>query len=173
DSSRQRDPRSRAEPARHPSGDAVPGDRSDVVASFTTVDSRDLLPIAVVAQCLDNQWVSQDLLARMIERKQSYEDRAVARRRAVDARAVGGRVAEEVVSRPSTAVVRFVVAHHDRRTARNQLATAIDITRVKFARTGDDWAELIARLRASGLPVRDGAAEDDPAMNAPPDADES
>jgi hypothetical protein len=86
---------------------------------------------------------------------------------------VSGRVAEEVVSRSSTAVVRFVVANHDRRRARNQLATGVDIMRVKFARTGADWADLIGRLRASGLPIRDGATEDDPAMNAPPDADES
>ncbi len=86
---------------------------------------------------------------------------------------VTGRVAEEVVSRASTAVVRFVVAHHDRRRARNQLATGVDIMRVKFARTGADWAELIARLRASGFAVRDGATEDDPAMNAPPDPEET
>jgi hypothetical protein len=53
------------------------------------------------------------------------------------------------------------------------LATGVDIMRVKFARTGADWAELIGRLRASGLPIRDGATEEDPAMNAPPDTDES
>jgi hypothetical protein len=78
-----------------------------------------------------------------------------------------GRVAEEVAARASNAVVRFVVAHGDRRRARNQLATGVDIMRIKFARTGADWAELIGRLRAGGLPIRGGDEPDDPAMDSP------
>jgi hypothetical protein len=88
---------------------------------------------------------------------------------------VAGRVAEEVLTRASTAVVRFVIGHHDRRQARHQLGTGIDIMRLKFARTGDDWNELIARLRASGLPMRrlddSGALEDDASIDGS-DADE-
>jgi hypothetical protein len=85
---------------------------------------------------------------------------------------VSGRVAEEVAARASTAVVRFIVTHRDRRLARNQLATGIDIMRVRFARTGADWAELIDRLRAGGLAIREGGDEDDPAMDSRDDPDE-
>lgn len=90
---------------------------------------------------------------------------------------VVGTVSEEVASRASDATVRFLVTHHDRRRARNQLATGIDLMRVRFARTGTDWQELLARFRESGLPVLPagphGGAENDPAMDNPGDADPS
>ena len=50
---------------------------------MTRMDNRHLAPITVVAQCLDNQWVTQDLLAQLVARRQSYAD--VERRRRSDA----------------------------------------------------------------------------------------
>lgn len=60
---------------------------SDAGATFTRLQARDLAPIAVVAQCLDNQWVSGELLDRMLIRGLSFEDAWVDRRRHSDARA--------------------------------------------------------------------------------------
>ncbi|SCL32676.1 hypothetical protein GA0074692_3376 [Micromonospora pallida] len=49
------------------------------------IKNRDLARVAVVAQCLDNQWVTEDLLTQIITRRQSYRD--VERQRQRDARA--------------------------------------------------------------------------------------
>ncbi|WP_416900463.1 hypothetical protein [Micromonospora echinospora] len=49
------------------------------------IDNRDLARVAVVAQCLDNQWVTEDLLTEIIKRRRSYRD--VERQRQRDARA--------------------------------------------------------------------------------------
>jgi hypothetical protein len=81
-----------------------------------------------------------------------------------------GQVATDVAGTASTAVVRFVVASHNRRQSQHELGTGIEIMKVKFAHTGDAWAQLISRFRAAGLKVRtvdvDEGAEDDPGMDA-------
>lgn len=41
---------------------------------FTKIVNSDLQPVAVVAQCLDNQWVPQDLLTSMIDNGSSLRD---------------------------------------------------------------------------------------------------
>ncbi|MEW2383067.1 hypothetical protein AB0873_13415 [Micromonospora sp. NPDC047707] len=60
-------------------------DPSGTGLRLTPIDNRALAPITVVAQCLDNQWVTQDLLARIVARRESY--REVEQRRRRDARA--------------------------------------------------------------------------------------
>jgi hypothetical protein len=67
---------------------------------------------------------------------------------------VAGMVADKVAGTASTAVVRVVVASHDRRRAQGELSTGIELMKVKLARTKDDWQELIRRLGESGLPVQ-------------------
>lgn len=56
---------------------------SDMLANvpFRQIDNTDLAPIAVVAQCLDNQWVPRDLLADMLNSGWSLGEREVTRRR--------------------------------------------------------------------------------------------
>lgn len=85
---------------------------------------------------------------------------------------ISGAVAEQIATRASTVVVRFLVVNGDRRRARNDLSTGIDIMRLRFERTRDDWEELIARFRAAGVPVvpTDDDIEDDPGMDTPGDA---
>lgn len=53
--------------------DALPS-RSDGNVSFRTAEKDDLSDVAVVAQCLDNQWVSPKLLQEMIRGGQSLAD---------------------------------------------------------------------------------------------------
>jgi lambda repressor-like predicted transcriptional regulator len=48
---------------------------------FRQIENTDLAPLAVVAQCLDNQWVPRDLLADMIKSGWSLTDHEVTRRR--------------------------------------------------------------------------------------------
>ncbi|SFD17013.1 hypothetical protein [Streptomyces aidingensis] len=64
-----------------------------------------------------------------------------------------GDVAESVAGRASDAVVRFAVVGRDRRRAGAELETSVDLMRVKFERTGEQWRELTARLAEQGLPV--------------------
>ncbi|MEU7317749.1 hypothetical protein [Streptomyces sp. NPDC007083] len=45
---------------------------------FNKIVNSDLEPVAVVAQCLDNQWVPQELLGSMLERGRSLRDAKVA-----------------------------------------------------------------------------------------------
>src|ERR1700722_8101313 len=54
--------------------------------SFRRITNRDLDPVAVVAQCLDNQWVPADLLATMVERGWSLTTPGVAKRKLQDSR---------------------------------------------------------------------------------------
>ncbi|MER7460974.1 hypothetical protein [Micromonospora sp. NPDC126480] len=61
------------------------GEPSTTGDRIIRLDNRHLAPITVAAQCLDNQWVTEDLLTRMVARRQSYAD--VERRRRSDARA--------------------------------------------------------------------------------------
>ncbi|SCE88996.1 hypothetical protein GA0070558_11246 [Micromonospora haikouensis] len=56
-----------------------------VIGGFEPLTNRNLAKITVVAQCLDNQWVTRDLLDHMVTRRLSYED--VEGRRQQDARA--------------------------------------------------------------------------------------
>ncbi|MEU3102976.1 hypothetical protein [Streptomyces griseoflavus] len=44
---------------------------------FTKIVNSDLEPVAVVAQCLDNQWVPQELLASMLKKGKSLRDPGV------------------------------------------------------------------------------------------------
>lgn len=67
---------------------------------------------------------------------------------------VTGEVSEKVGGMASDAVVRFVVAGHDRRVARNEMATGIELAKTRFTQTKAEWLDLIARLSAAGLPVR-------------------
>jgi hypothetical protein len=48
---------------------------------FRQIENTDLAPVAVIAQCLDNQWVPRDLLADIMKSGWSLNDREVARRR--------------------------------------------------------------------------------------------
>jgi hypothetical protein len=50
-------------------------------APFRQIENTDLAPVAVVAQCLDNQWVPRDLLADMVTHGLSLTDPQVNRRR--------------------------------------------------------------------------------------------
>jgi hypothetical protein len=54
--------------------------------SFRKITNRDLDQVAVVAQCLDNQWVPADLLATMVERGWSLKTPGVQKRRLQDSR---------------------------------------------------------------------------------------
>lgn len=56
---------------------------SDIASNvpFRRIDNTDLAPVAVVAQCLDNQWVPRDLLADMLSSAWSLGEREVTRRR--------------------------------------------------------------------------------------------
>ncbi|MDF4248811.1 hypothetical protein [Streptomyces sp. WMMB303] len=45
---------------------------------FNKIVNSDLEPVAVVAQCLDNQWIPQELLGSMLERGRSLRDAEVA-----------------------------------------------------------------------------------------------
>jgi hypothetical protein len=58
-----------------------------VSAEFHRLVAKDLAKVAVVAQCLDNQWVSKPLLARMLKRGEALTDQAVRKQRMADARA--------------------------------------------------------------------------------------
>lgn len=55
-------------------------------APFRRIHNTDLDPVAVVAQCLDNQWVPRDLLKPMMEHGWSLNDPDVARQRLNDSR---------------------------------------------------------------------------------------
>jgi hypothetical protein len=65
-----------------------------------------------------------------------------------------GNVARSVAGRASTAIVRFAVVGKDRRQARAQLGTSVDLMRLRFQRTAADWDDLQRRLTSSGLPMR-------------------
>ncbi|KAB2347771.1 hypothetical protein [Actinomadura rudentiformis] len=52
-----------------------------VSGDFRKIDNSDLEPIAVVAQCLDNQWVPRELLTKMIKQGWSLNHRKVVDRR--------------------------------------------------------------------------------------------
>jgi hypothetical protein len=67
---------------------------------------------------------------------------------------VVGNVARSVAGRASTAIVRFAVVGRDRRRARAQLGTSIDLMRLRFQRTAADWEDLQRRLKSAGLPLR-------------------
>src|SRR6266567_660717 len=53
---------------------------------FRKINNTDLDPVAVVAQCLDNQWVPRDLLTTMVKRGWSLSHDSVSRRRLEDSR---------------------------------------------------------------------------------------
>lgn len=76
-----------------------------------------------------------------------------------------GDVATEVASRGTDAVLRFAVVGRDQRRAENELATGIDVMRVRLERAREDWRELVARLREGGFPVVDGDVERDSEPN--------
>ncbi|MER7445099.1 hypothetical protein [Micromonospora avicenniae] len=76
-----------------------------------------------------------------------------------------GEVATEVVARGATAVVRFAVVGRDQRRAEAELGTGIDVMRVHLLRAGEDWRELVRRLREAGFPLVDGAAGRDSNAN--------
>jgi lambda repressor-like predicted transcriptional regulator len=59
-------------------------DRSD--GPFRKIENTDLDPVAVVAQCLDNQWVPRDLLSAMVKNGWSLNHQNVAERRMEDSR---------------------------------------------------------------------------------------
>jgi hypothetical protein len=73
---------------------------------------------------------------------------------------LAGEVAERVAGVASKAVVRFVVTGYDRRVARNELSTGIEIMKLKLGNTSADWHELIAKLRERGLPIRRAGSDD-------------
>jgi hypothetical protein len=66
-----------------------------------------------------------------------------------------GKVASEIAARASTAVVRFAVVGRDQRRASTQLGTSVDLMRVRFNRTGEDWEYLKTKLGEAGFPVLD------------------
>lgn len=76
-----------------------------------------------------------------------------------------GDVATEVAARGAEAVLRFAVVGRDQRRAENELATGIDVMRVRLDRAREDWRELVARLREGGFPVIDGDAARDSEPN--------
>ncbi|MFJ8582532.1 hypothetical protein [Micromonospora sp. NPDC093277] len=67
-----------------------------------------------------------------------------------------GDVATEVAARGAEAVLRFAVIGRDQRRAENELATGVDVMRVRLERAREDWRELVARLREGGFPVTAG-----------------
>jgi hypothetical protein len=84
---------------------------------------------------------------------------------------VSGAISTVIAAESSTAVVRLVIGHRDRRHARHQLGTGIDTMRVRFEQSEKDWHTLIARLQQEGVPVRrvNDSLEDDSAIDAPHD----
>jgi hypothetical protein len=66
-----------------------------------------------------------------------------------------GKVASSIAARASTAVVRFAVVGRDQRRARTQLGTSVDLMRVHFSRTADDWKHLTSELARAGFAVHD------------------
>lgn len=76
---------------------------------------------------------------------------------------VVGKVASSIAGRASTAVVRFAVVGRDQRRARRQLSTSVDLMRVQFHRTADEWRQLTSELEQAGFRVRD--------MDRQPEAD--
>ncbi|MFY1595657.1 hypothetical protein [Micromonospora sp. WMMD737] len=83
-----------------------------------------------------------------------------------------GEVATEVAARGATAVVRFAVVGRDQRRAGRELGTGIDVMRVRLQRAGEDWRELVRRLREMGFPVSDGDEEGNEANIDRPEGDE-
>jgi len=69
---------------------------------------------------------------------------------------VVGDVATEVAARGAEAVLRFAVVGRDQRRAENELATGIDVMRVRLERAREDWRELVARLQEGGFPLTGG-----------------
>lgn len=55
-------------------------------APFRQIENTDLTPVAVVAQCLDNQWVPRDLLTSMMKSGWSLNDREVVQHRLMHSR---------------------------------------------------------------------------------------
>ncbi|MCM0674863.1 hypothetical protein NCC78_09190 [Micromonospora phytophila] len=76
-----------------------------------------------------------------------------------------GDVAAEVAGRGATAVVRFAVVGRDQRRAGRELGTGIDVMRVHLQRAGEDWRELVRRLREVGFPLTDGSGARDGEAN--------
>jgi hypothetical protein len=76
-----------------------------------------------------------------------------------------GDVATEVAARGAEAVVRFAVVGRDRRRAENELATGIDVMRVRLERAREEWEELVRRMREGGFPVTDGHVDRDSEPN--------
>jgi hypothetical protein len=68
---------------------------------------------------------------------------------------VVGKVATSIAARASTAVVRFAVVGRDQRRAQRQLGTSVDLMRVQFHRTADEWRQLTDELERAGFRVRD------------------
>lgn len=83
-----------------------------------------------------------------------------------------GEVATEIAARGATAVVRFAVVGRDQRRAGRELGTGIDVMRVGLQRAGEDWRELVRRLREMGFPVFDGAEESNEANIDRPEGDD-
>ncbi|RKN51033.1 hypothetical protein [Micromonospora endolithica] len=76
-----------------------------------------------------------------------------------------GEVATEVAARGATAVVRFAVVGRDRRRAGRELGTGIDVMRVHLERAGEDWRELVRRVREAGFPLTEGDGDRDEEPN--------
>jgi hypothetical protein len=68
---------------------------------------------------------------------------------------VVGKVASSIAGRASTAVVRFAVVGRDQWRARRQLGTSVDLMRVRFHRTADEWRQLTSELKGAGFLVQD------------------
>lgn len=84
---------------------------------------------------------------------------------------VVGRVADSVASRASRAVVRFAVVGRDQRRAGKQLDTSVDLMKIGFQRTRDEWNDLVRRLQEAGFFLREPQQrpEGDATLNAPED----
>lgn len=84
-----------------------------------------------------------------------------------------GKVAGSVAGRASTAVVRFAVVGRDVRRARRELGTSVDLMRVQFGRTADEWRQLTDELERAGfrLHAMDREPEADANLDVPEEAE--
>ncbi len=80
-----------------------------------------------------------------------------------------GKVAGSVAGRASTAVVRFAVIGRDKKRARRELGTSVDLMRIQFRRTADEWQQLTTELEHAGfqLHTMDREPEADANLDVP------
>jgi len=88
---------------------------------------------------------------------------------------VTGKVAREIAGRASTALVRFAIVGRDQRRASTQLGTSVDLMKVRFRRTAEDWGFLIAKLSEAGLPQGDTLRQPEmgPNLDVPEESEEN